>query len=53
MKYEGSLLQTNIASKILSNIPSDIAQKYKIIPLGLENNVLTVVTSDVNNFQDE
>lgn len=53
MKYEGSLLQTNIASKILSNIPSDIAQKYKLIPLALENKVLTVVTSDVNNFQDE
>jgi type IV pilus assembly protein PilB len=44
-----NLAETNIPSKVLELVPQTMAELYKIMPISLKNDVLTVAMSDPQN----
>jgi type IV pilus assembly protein PilB len=44
-----NLDETNIAAKVLELVPSTMAELYKIMPISLKNDVLTVAMADPQN----
>ena len=44
-----NLAETNVPSKVLELVPQTMAELYKIMPISLKNDVLTVAMADPQN----